>query len=924
MACFEMRGRCTTAATIYSASLLLDALTAAASMADMVTDVLVLGQFFQAGMTPFFVASLCVLVLAQASFTLLFVAERTDCRVGMTEWQKAKRRALVFVCVFPFAQFVPILSYATATFDMPRLQRVLEALHVGKRAGRNSSASTRWEEVKNKIHAHRGFLLEAFAEAIPQCAIQLIAAGTHQHFSTLTTISILLSVGVIASKSWVVAWSPHTPTFAFNACCIVADVTGFFASLAWVFMSEALPSVGRMVHTLRGWMFGLITLALAAGAASATLGCIGVLLDEQLFRRLRTRPQLLRGSSLWAPPALVPLLYCLALVPAGVIYLLGRWTFLPLCLGTMGKLRDSQKRHGALLDKLLAYVRTDAALVPRRGGRGWRGTHQPPGTGCSGLRSPPPGSASAASAASAAASFDRSRSEPVLRRLREHAATSLLRLVAREYRACVARYPAKLQSSLAPQELLVREALRVAGHEPQSLGIHQGAADWAGTIEATSHTRTSGAASAASPDQGRAGGAAPNDEAVLPATEADVESPTLKWLLDASRAAARGLRRAWAHCCSSCCCRWRRRAAQTPPPPVPVPVPVLPRVGVPPWERGCVDGTLQAAAGVAFACSIALGTLWLLLTLPLAVLSVSYPLIQPLIYLRDSAGDGARDAPSPLLAMALSAALAACIVALVPLRLSRRYSLRAKLQASLDALPVRLACPDDELILQERLQTAVAAALEAVEEGAPGTRMHASAVGAGTPKAHTACVRDVRFDDDCALCHRKIRPRHGIRLFLDAAFLGPSASHATGAELPHLPEPIRRQIYHHTCTPTTDLGADRVVLTKLPACGHCFHRCCWDKAREAFERRGRSHPRGDGSSSSLLSQWEDSRRGGNLSRWEHQVFASSVHLSPRAMDHFTRGCPKCAIILHAAEARAAAAAGGAAQAALRADPIPQP
>ena len=63
-----------------SATLTHDAVTAAASLADMVTDLLVLREFYANGLHGFFSASLCILILAQLSFAFLFTVEHTNSR----------------------------------------------------------------------------------------------------------------------------------------------------------------------------------------------------------------------------------------------------------------------------------------------------------------------------------------------------------------------------------------------------------------------------------------------------------------------------------------------------------------------------------------------------------------------------------------------------------------------------------------------------------------------------------------------------------------------------------------------------------------------------------------------------------------------------------------------------------------------------
>jgi 23S rRNA (cytosine1962-C5)-methyltransferase len=90
----------------------------------------------------------------------------------------------------------------------------------------------------------------------------------------------LLDDPTIASKSWVVAWSPPAPTMAFNTFCLVADIVGFFASLAWLFAIDPLPAVHEMHQSLRGWMLGVVSLTAVSGAlALAKAGADVVHLD---------------------------------------------------------------------------------------------------------------------------------------------------------------------------------------------------------------------------------------------------------------------------------------------------------------------------------------------------------------------------------------------------------------------------------------------------------------------------------------------------------------------------------------------------------------------------------------------------------------------------------------------------------------------
>ena len=106
---------------------------------------------------------------------------------------------------------MPILSYVTATFKVQRWDRFLKRYGLERDDIARPEHPTRWEQMQAKVFAHRGFILEAFTEAIPQCMLQVVAALSDS-MSAIGAISILLSIGVVASKSWAIAYSPHAPT----------------------------------------------------------------------------------------------------------------------------------------------------------------------------------------------------------------------------------------------------------------------------------------------------------------------------------------------------------------------------------------------------------------------------------------------------------------------------------------------------------------------------------------------------------------------------------------------------------------------------------------------------------------------------------------------------------------------------------------
>jgi hypothetical protein len=55
----------------------------------------------------------------------------------------------------------------------------------------------------------------------------------------LNVFSILMSITVVASKGYLVSYSIHRPSFAFNYTCIAADAFNLFATSTWLFVGLA-------------------------------------------------------------------------------------------------------------------------------------------------------------------------------------------------------------------------------------------------------------------------------------------------------------------------------------------------------------------------------------------------------------------------------------------------------------------------------------------------------------------------------------------------------------------------------------------------------------------------------------------------------------------------------------------------------------
>ncbi|ETO28976.1 hypothetical protein RFI_08149 [Reticulomyxa filosa] len=255
------------------ATYLFDMYNLVVSLADMVTDVLVLQQYYEEKQTVFFWIGAANLALAQLCYSFVFVMRHVD-QGGC--W----KRVLVFLAVLPISPLLCIVFY-WESFPNNRLSKLMEKLHLNPienattttttttmttaaAATMTSSAQRQNEDrdvdemdmsewARERIQKNLGFILEAIVEAFPQSLLQMTALVYTQRVTWMTLCSIFLSLASFATKSIVFSRSLNVHVFVFNWLSMVIDFVGIFTVVSWVFF---VPSSSRyhfmITHTPLG------------------------------------------------------------------------------------------------------------------------------------------------------------------------------------------------------------------------------------------------------------------------------------------------------------------------------------------------------------------------------------------------------------------------------------------------------------------------------------------------------------------------------------------------------------------------------------------------------------------------------------------------------------------------------------------------
>ena len=234
-------------------SLSYDILTGCVSILDVVTDVLVMIQFYNKGRYTFFMTSLIILIVAQLSYILSF-------------WGRhhVRRQPLLSIALFflliPFAPCISFFFYIIA--DDKRYKLLIKNTFCLNKLICNNPYTTYVDDnqtqlqqwMQMKLYKHIGFIIESLFEAFPQSILQLVSIIYYNdHIQILSIISILLSMISVCSKSFAfsIAVSINTKTIIFTFLCCATDFISIFFTVSVIFYGLGHPELGEPFNNIQ-------------------------------------------------------------------------------------------------------------------------------------------------------------------------------------------------------------------------------------------------------------------------------------------------------------------------------------------------------------------------------------------------------------------------------------------------------------------------------------------------------------------------------------------------------------------------------------------------------------------------------------------------------------------------------------------------
>jgi len=240
------------------------------STCDIITDILVVREFYIAEKLFVAYTATALLICAQISYVLLFWVIYIDDSEKLKD--KYSKQTIILLTVVPFGQLVPLFMWIEA-HRFKWLSKALEnvGLLVRDKPEEYGQTDDLLVWIQNTFRKHGGFVIEAFLEALPQSILQMVAILYYQEATPLSICSIILSMTSVASKGIIMSYSMNWHSFVFNCLCFAADIFGIFASLSWVFYKSVSDTDSGFVNDdafAQIWFYQLVLLFCALCAVA--------------------------------------------------------------------------------------------------------------------------------------------------------------------------------------------------------------------------------------------------------------------------------------------------------------------------------------------------------------------------------------------------------------------------------------------------------------------------------------------------------------------------------------------------------------------------------------------------------------------------------------------------------------------------------
>ena len=199
---------------------------------DLITDILVMIEFYNAGRMAFFILALIFVLVANICYTMAFIIKFADS-------SRAPNPCVLFCCLLPISPFMPYILYCASLPDNFCSKEIFPQFgftkdEAGDKCWDNEISYQEWAEAKFKTNM--GFIIEGLIQSFPEAMIQVIAIVYYKEYNNyISLLSILLSLLSVCIKSLILSEGMNRVLRLFKWLCAVTDFFAIFVMISWAF-----------------------------------------------------------------------------------------------------------------------------------------------------------------------------------------------------------------------------------------------------------------------------------------------------------------------------------------------------------------------------------------------------------------------------------------------------------------------------------------------------------------------------------------------------------------------------------------------------------------------------------------------------------------------------------------------------------------
>ncbi|AYV86454.1 MAG: hypothetical protein Sylvanvirus1_50 [Sylvanvirus sp.] len=215
---------------------------------DVLSDILVLQQFYEDGEQVYFYISIAILACSWVAYPTVFMFQYYR---GIQHSYNHLACFLMLLCISPALPFLSVLMEEQYpwTLDFFGPWNLIH-IHISNRESNSSNLEdqnihgTVKSFLKRSCFYQSGFIVESVMEAIPQSVLLTIYLVIHEgQYTSLHLFSLIISMLTVMSKGFIVAYSIDTRVCILSFLTVIVDLFGLYSTMAFLFYSTPSMSL---------------------------------------------------------------------------------------------------------------------------------------------------------------------------------------------------------------------------------------------------------------------------------------------------------------------------------------------------------------------------------------------------------------------------------------------------------------------------------------------------------------------------------------------------------------------------------------------------------------------------------------------------------------------------------------------------------